>query len=167
MVILSQPQCASKRGPRKWWEIPWINKQLARMMQVWIDYIISLPLIADGIVSAAIKLGLWPYWTPVSGTHWSSMRLNMVSWNLVNIGSGNGMSPVWHQALAWSNVELSSITPLCKKVKFESKYNHFLARNCIWKCCLQNIHLPFHSSLYVLTHCGLVTPHGVADHSQH
>ena len=31
--------------------------------------------------------------------------------NLVIIGSGNGLSPVWHQAINWTNAELLEIGP--------------------------------------------------------
>ena len=30
---------------------------------------------------------------------------------MVNIGSGNGLSPVWHQAITWTNADLLSTGP--------------------------------------------------------
>ena len=33
----------------------------------------------------------------------------MALWILVNIGSGNGLSPVRHQAITWTNVDLFTI----------------------------------------------------------
>ena len=35
-----------------------------------------------------------------------------VSVNWVSIGSGNGLSPVWHQTITWANAGLLSIGPL-------------------------------------------------------
>ena len=32
--------------------------------------------------------------------------------NYAIIGSGNGLSPVWHQAIIWTNVDLLPIRPL-------------------------------------------------------
>ena len=32
--------------------------------------------------------------------------------NWINIGSGNGLSPDWHQAITWTNAALLSIIPL-------------------------------------------------------
>ena len=30
---------------------------------------------------------------------------------LVNIGSGNGLSPAWHQAITWTSSDILSIAP--------------------------------------------------------
>ena len=35
-----------------------------------------------------------------------------MSVNWVSIGSGNGLSPVWHEAITWTNAGLLSIGPL-------------------------------------------------------
>ena len=36
---------------------------------------------------------------------------SMASWNLVNIGSGNGVASVWHQAITCANDDLLSSGP--------------------------------------------------------
>ena len=42
---------------------------------------------------------------------------NMVNW--VSIGSGNGLVPVWHQAIVWINADLSSIGPFNQHILFK------------------------------------------------
>ena len=57
--------------------------------------------------------------------------------NWVIIGSGNGLSPVWRQAITWTNAGLLSVGLLGKKsVNFESEFYYFHSRKCIWKCLL-------------------------------
>ena len=38
-----------------------------------------------------------------------------VSLNWVIIGSDNGLSPIWHQVIIWTNAGILSITPWKKK----------------------------------------------------
>ena len=40
--------------------------------------------------------------------------LKQVSYNLTNIGTGNGLSPVRRQAITWNNADLLSVGPLEK-----------------------------------------------------
>ena len=42
---------------------------------------------------------------------WLDDTRHMVSDILANIGSGNGLSPVWHQAITSANVDLLPIKP--------------------------------------------------------
>ena len=59
---------------------------------------------------------------------------------MVGMDSGNSLTPVFHQASTWTNVDLLPIGPIgTYLVKFQSKYENFLSKKCIWKCCLQNI----------------------------
>ena len=48
--------------------------------------------------------------------------------NWVSIGSGNGLSPAWHQTIIWTNAELLWIGPR-KKVKLESKFKPLIHEN--------------------------------------
>ena len=49
---------------------------------------------------------------------------SIIDW--VNIDSGNGLLPVWHQAIAWTKVDLSFNAPLgiktSAKIQLEFKY---------------------------------------------
>ena len=59
------------------------------------------------------------------------------SMNWVIIASGNGLSPVRHQAITWTNAGLLSIGPLGTYLsEFESEFYHFHSRKCNWKCRL-------------------------------
>ena len=52
--------------------------------------------------------------------------------NWVSIGTVNGLSPILHQAITWTNADLLSIS-LRKQtsVKFESNYKTFHSQKCI------------------------------------
>ena len=68
---------------------------------------------------------------------------------MVLIGSRNGLSPIRHQAITWTNADLFSSRPL-KQLKFESKYEAFLSNKSIWK---PSAHCsPYCSGLNVLIH---------------
>ena len=47
--------------------------------------------------------------------------------NWVNIGSDNGLSPVWCQAIIWTNAGL--LPNGTNLVKFETKYKFFINEN--------------------------------------
>ena len=54
-----------------------------------------------------------------------SLVMQTASENLVIIGSGNGLAPIWCQAITFTNDDLSSVEPLqrkCTLIKF--KYNN-------------------------------------------
>ena len=55
-----------------------------------------------------------------------------LSFNWVIIDSGNGLAPIWCQAITWTNHDLVSIL-----MKFKTKYKTFLSSKFIWKCHLQ------------------------------
>ena len=60
--------------------------------------------------------------------------------NWVSIDSGNGLFPVQHQAITWTNADLLSIEPFGRKLReIESKFIAFHLRKCIWKCHMQNV----------------------------
>ena len=58
------------------------------------------------------------------------------SLNWVIISSGNGLSPVRRQAIAWANGDLLSIGPLGTNFS-EIRTKNFHSWKCIWKCCLR------------------------------
>ena len=59
--------------------------------------------------------------------------------NLVIVGADNGLSPVWHQAIIWTNAGSSAIGLLrTNSVKFASKYKYFPLRTFAWKYRLQS-----------------------------
>ena len=55
--------------------------------------------------------------------------------NRVMIESDNGLSPVRHQVIIWSNEDILSFRPQENEILFES----FHSGKCIWKCRLQNV----------------------------
>ena len=61
--------------------------------------------------------------------------------NLINIGPGSGLLPVWHQTITWTNVDcFHTQTPAnISGRETESKFRTFLSRKCLWKCHLQNV----------------------------
>ena len=58
---------------------------------------------------------------------------------LINIASGNGLSPVPQKVITHANVNICTYT-LQNKIptKFESIYNSIRSEKWTWKCCLQN-----------------------------
>ena len=60
--------------------------------------------------------------------------------NYISLGSGNGLSPVWHQAITWTNADLLSIRPLGRNVSetwieiqnFSFKKMHLKMLYSIW-----------------------------------
>ena len=56
-----------------------------------------------------------------------------------HIGSGNDLSPVWHQAITWTKLTYCHLDPQEQtSVKFALKYKTFHSSNIIWKCRLRN-----------------------------
>ena len=67
----------------------------------------------------------------------------MASGILVNTDSGNGLVPVWHQAITWTNADLTSI--VCLQTKYSEiwiKIPNFFFKK-IWKTYLQNVRHSF------------------------
>ena len=63
----------------------------------------------------------------------------MVSFKLVIIGSGNGLSPVWHQTITWTNADLLSIGRLGTYFSETLiKIQYFLLKKMYFKCRLQS-----------------------------
>ena len=63
-----------------------------------------------------------------------------VSLNWVIMGLDNGLSPVQHQTITWTNYDIQSIWNLRTNFTREiliHKYWIFHLEECIWKCCLQ------------------------------
>ena len=59
--------------------------------------------------------------------------------NWINIGSGNGLPPVWRQAITWANAALLSNAPLetnFSEIRIKIHYFHWW--KCIWKDRLRN-----------------------------
>ena len=68
----------------------------------------------------------------------------MISWNLLDISSGNGLSPVRCQAICWSNADSLWNGPLQINFhKIESKYNNLRSRKWIQGCHLPKISVIF------------------------
>ena len=95
-----------------------------------------------------VAILLWP--------HWGRMTHICVS-KVTVIGSDNGLSPGWRQAIIWTNAGLLSIGPLrtyfsenlIKIQQFSSKKMHMKMSSAKWRpSCL---------GLNVLTHWGRVT----------
>ena len=59
--------------------------------------------------------------------------------NWINIGSGNGLSPIRCQAITWTNAALMSIWPLGTNFsEIWIKTQNVSFSKCTWKCRLQN-----------------------------
>ena len=59
-------------------------------------------------------------------------------WVFVSIGAGDGLVPVWHQAITWTNADFVSIGPRTSiSMQFLSNIK-FNSQNFICKFCLQN-----------------------------
>ena len=78
-----------------------------------------------------------------SGLGWTHLPLvphicvNELDW--INTGSGNGLSPVRHQAITWTNAVLLSIRPTGTNFsEIWIKYETFHSRKCSWKCRQRN-----------------------------
>ena len=93
--------------------------------------------------SALFQLFTWssfPYLMKL--TYFPQCRI-FASVNCVRIGSGNGLVPVWRQAITWTNADLLSIGPLgtnfteCKlnrnKKNFSSKKIYLKMSSAIWR----------------------------------
>ena len=64
----------------------------------------------------------------------------VASSNLVITVSGNGLSPVWQQAITWGSTELLSIR---HRNKFQWNLNQWIMisiqRKCVWKKCCHSV----------------------------
>ena len=64
-------------------------------------------------------------------------RYASVNW--VDIGSGNGLSPVRRQGITWTNAALLSIRPLVINLcEIWIKIQNFSFMKYAWICCLRN-----------------------------
>ena len=99
-------------------------------------------------------------------THWDRVMHICVS-KVTTIGSDNGLSPGQHLAILWTNAGILLVGPL--KINFSA--NLIKIDTISFKKMHLNMSFgkwqPFCLSLNVLTHCGLVTPHGNRDLGQH
>ena len=93
-----------------------------------------------------LQLAAWPL------THWGQVTHICIS-KLTIIGSNNGLSPGWHQAIILTNVGILLIGPLGTNLsKIFIKIHTFSFKKCIWKCLLEKGQ-PFCLSLNVLNSC--------------
>ena len=80
-----------------------------------------------------------PFWSVlIVLTHWGRVTHICVG-NLTIIGSYNGLSPGWRQAIIWTNTGILSIVPLgtnFTEILIEILF--FDSRKCVWKCRLRN-----------------------------
>ena len=99
-------------------------------------------------------------------THWGLMTHVCIS-KLTNIGSDNGLSPGWCQAIIWTNAGIlfigilgTNFSEILSEIHvFSFKRMHLKMLSAKWpQLCL---------CLNVLTHCGLMTPYGNIDLGQH
>ena len=58
--------------------------------------------------------------------------------SLNGVINGSGLLSVQHQVSEQTSADVLLDRLLEHSMKFKSKYKHFHARKCIWKCCLQN-----------------------------
>ena len=80
-------------------------------------------------------LGIQAY--PWLNSSLPSAAYKSVNW--VNIGSDNGLTPVWHQAITWTNDDLLSFGPLRTNFsEIRIKIQIFHSWKCIPKSCLRN-----------------------------
>ena len=71
---------------------------------------------------------------------WCHCNGSPSSGNWVNIGSGNDLLPVRHQATIWTNSEsLNQLVILKTWNENRNKIKHFHSIKCICKCHLQNV----------------------------
>ena len=64
----------------------------------------------------------------------------MASWIWVKVGSGNGLFPVWCQAITWNYAVLLSTGPIGVNLTLsEICIKNFHSRKCIRKCNLHNV----------------------------
>ena len=71
-------------------------------------------------------------------THWGRVTHICIS-KLTIIGSDNGLSPDWHQAIIWTNVAMLLIAPLGTNFSgILIEIHTFSLKKCIWKCLLEN-----------------------------
>ena len=67
-------------------------------------------------------------------THWGRVTHICVR-KLTIIGSDNGLTPGWRQAIIWTNVRIWLIGPLGTNFsEILIEICIFLSRNCMWKC---------------------------------
>ena len=76
------------------------------------------------------------YISRVMSTHWARVTHIWVSILYTIIGSDNGLSPGWNQAIIWTNHKILSIGSL--GTNFSESM--FTFTKCIWKCHLWNGH---------------------------
>ena len=77
-------------------------------------------------------------WLLLPSTHWGWVTHICVS-RLTIIGSDNGLSPDWRQAIIWTNAWIMLIGPLgtnFSEILIEIQI--ILFQRCIWKCHLEN-----------------------------
>ena len=70
--------------------------------------------------------------------HWGRVTFICIS-TLTIIGSNNGFSPGWRQAIIWTNAGILLIEPLGTNFsELLIEIHIFSFRSCVWKCRLYN-----------------------------
>ena len=71
------------------------------------------------------------------------LAIEVVPYGIQEFGSGNGLLPLWHQAIILTNADISSIEYLGKhQPNLKKKHKYFSSRKCTSKCQQENdIHL--------------------------
>ena len=65
---------------------------------------------------------------------------NMASMNMVIISSGNGLLPIWHQAITWTNADLLIIGPLgTNLIEIWMKIQNISISKMHWKMLSENV----------------------------
>ena len=78
---------------------------------------------------------------------------------LTIIGSDYSLSPRRRQAIIWTMLEYCQLDPWEQtSVKFQSKFQHFHSRKCVWMCRLRNGGHFVSASMSVLGTCSASSP---------
>ena len=106
------------------WHDKKVENPFSRKIKTYPFYILNIigadVLVTLGARAAATMILTMLNWNNSVPTCWELTHcVLMASWNFVNIGSGNGLLPDGHQAIAWINVDLM----LVWHMRTNSKWN--------------------------------------------
>ena len=81
-----------------------------------------------------------------------TLKANVVNW--VHIGSGNGLSLIWHQPITWINADLLSIGSIQTNIKYKN-FRNVICQIASYFVCPQcdSIYLPYVPDLAGLPPC--------------
>ena len=90
---------------------------------------------------------------------------HMVSWILVNIGSGNGLLPEGTKPLPEPVMSYCQLKSKVQTREISIKIQSiFVKKKCIWKCCLQNVYYFVQTSMWLCLFCQFAKESGCAWH---